>query len=165
MGAISSLGASSAASNALWYAVQTQPSRGHIATLNLERQGFCTFVPMVMRRRMANAGKVFDRLEPLFPAYQFVKLDLERDQWRSINGTLGVSRLVTFGDRPAHLERGFVEALLNNADERSVVGFKEELKAGDQVRVIGGVFDDLIGTLLEKKGGDRVIVLMSLLSG
>jgi transcription elongation factor/antiterminator RfaH len=150
---------------ARWYAVQALPSRERIATLNLERQGFETFVPKVFRRTTSRAGRISERLDPLFPGYHFVRLDLDRAQWRSVNGTFGVSRLVMFGDRPAPLARGFVEALLSRADERSIVSFSESFSEGDTVRVVSGPFDDLIGTLIKKRGTERVVVMMQLLSG
>ena len=163
--ATSTQSASHQKASSRWYVVQTQPSRDRIATLNLERQAFEIFVPKVLRRKARRLGKPVERLEQLFPGYQFVRLDLDRAQWRSVNGTFGVSRLVMFGDRPAPLARGFVEALIARADGRSVVTFSEPLLEGDRVRVVSGPFDDLIGTLQAKRGVERAIVMMELLSG
>ena len=40
-----------------------------------------------MRR---HARKIDVVLAPFFPGYLFVQLDLQRDQWRSVNGTYGL---------------------------------------------------------------------------
>lgn len=157
--------AADTAGDARWFVVQIQPSREPVAILNLERQGFEVFAPRVLRTRLSRTRKRTERLEPLFPGYLFVRLDLDRAQWRSVNGTYGVSRLVTFGERPATLTIGFVEALADRANEQAVVAFAENLRAGDRVRVISGPFDDLIGTLESERGPERVVVMMQLLSG
>ena len=44
-------------------------------------------------------------------------------------------------------------------------GFAEELQPGDEVRIVGGPFDDLCGELVKAAGSERVVVLLKLLSG
>ncbi len=147
-----------------WYAVQVQPRKEALACLHLERQGFSHFSPRIARTRL-RAGRIMVLREALFPGYVFVALDLERDRWRSINGTIGVSRLVMFGDAPAILPEGFVEELSTRADDDGVVDFDRPLKAGDAVRIVGGALDDVTGTLLSADAQARVMVLVDLLSG
>lgn len=100
---------------------------------------------------------------PFFPGYLFVNLDLDCERWRSINGTIGVIRLVGFGNggRPLPLPRGFVERLhqFNNGSEDVL----DELHAGDRVRVIGGPLDDICGILESASDHERVTILLSLL--
>ena len=130
---------------------------------HLERQGFGTHCPRVARSRMVMKKPTVVR-EPLFPGYVFVELGPEA-RWRSINGTVGVLRLVTFSNRPASVPPGFVERLQQLADEDGQVAFEEDLQPGDNVRVIGGPFDDLCGSLAGISSGERVVVLLQLLSG
>ena len=80
---------------AKWYVVMTQPCNEEGALRNLTRQGFDAFLPRrwVTKRR---PDRFCTLLEPLFPRYLFVRLDLELQRWRSINGTYGVRRLVGF---------------------------------------------------------------------
>lgn len=103
-------------------------------------------------------------LAPFFPGYLFVGLDLEGECWRSINGTIGVLRLVAFATsgRPARVPRGFVERLVSLSGSDGL-SHDEELSAGDQVRVIGGAFDDLCGILETAGDAERVRILLSLL--
>src|SRR3546814_10409986 len=81
-----------------WYVAQTQAQGEERARLNLERQGFRTYLPRYRReRRHARRRDVVKA--PLFPGYIFIELDLEQSPWRSINGTFGVTRLVCHADR------------------------------------------------------------------
>src|SRR3546814_12627785 len=83
-----------------WYVAQTQAQGEERARLNLERQGFRTYLPRYRReRRHARRRDVVKA--PLFPGYIFIELDLEQSPWRSINGTFGVTRLVFHAHTPA----------------------------------------------------------------
>ncbi|WP_394729443.1 transcription termination/antitermination NusG family protein [Altererythrobacter sp. GH1-8] len=153
-----------ASGSADWFAVQVQPRREKLACLHLERQGFAWFSPS-LKRMKARAGRTVAVREALFPGYVFVRLDMARDRWRSINGTIGVSRLVMFGDMPARLPDGFIDGLIARQDEDGVVAFDSAMKPGDQVRIVGGALDDVTGALLTGDGPARVMVLIDLLSG
>ena len=146
-----------------WYVIQSQPRRESLALVHLRRQGFTSFCPT--RSKIARAGRRRVTVAaPFFPGYLFVELDLDVDRWRSINGTIGVLRLVSFGasGRPAPLPLGFVEKLREMC-ANSVPGADDGLEAGDNVRVIGGPFDDLCGVLENRSDGERVTILLSLL--
>ena len=146
-----------------WYVAQVKPRQEKLAMSHLDRQGFLTHCPQVSRSRLVMKKPVIVR-EPLFPGYVFVQLGGDQ-QWRSINGTIGVLRLVTFGSAPAPVPSGFVERLREFEDEDGHVAFQEDFQPGDSVRVVGGPFDDLCGSLAVVSGGERVVVLMKLLSG
>jgi transcriptional antiterminator RfaH len=152
---------------ARWYAVQAQAGREHIAVKHLERQHFATFC--AMRRRVRKIGRhQVSGLSPYFPGYVLVQLDTERQRWRSINGTVGVIRIVSLGrgggDRPAPLPLGFVEQLQKMSGDNGELEFRDQLVAGDRVRVVGGPFDDLCGTLESAADHERVVILLDLLS-
>lgn len=147
-----------------WYAVRSLPRREHHASLNLRKQGFLSFLPC-HRRSRRHARKIDTVLAPLFPGYLFVRLDLGRDRWRSVNGTLGVSGLVMQGDGPAPVPRGIVEALEQRCDARGVMTSFEELSAGQSVRIIAGAFADFIGELEGQDHGGRIRVLLDIMGG
>jgi transcriptional antiterminator RfaH len=51
---------------------------------------------MPLRRKMLRHARKLTAVEaPLFPRYLFISFDPRRDQWRKVNGTFGVSHLVT----------------------------------------------------------------------
>lgn len=68
------------------------------------------------------------------------------------------------GGPPAPLPAGFVEQLKGMTGAEGELGFREDLVAGDRVRVVGGPFDELCGTLEKASDGKRVTILLELLS-
>jgi transcription antitermination factor NusG len=94
-----------------WYAVHTLPFAEARAERQLHRQGFRTFQPK-RHKTVRHARRLSTVEAPFFPRYLFIVLDLAHHQWRSVNGTFGVSRLVMRGDQPDPLPRGVVEALI-----------------------------------------------------
>jgi transcription elongation factor/antiterminator RfaH len=142
--------------------VHVQPYAEDRAIDNLARQSFTTFCPRV-RKTVRHARKLAHILAPMFPNYLFVRLDVLRDHWRSINGTRGVVRLLTQGDTPIPVPAGIVEGLKVRVDWENVVDFTPALQAGDTVRISGGPFAELIGTLEYLDEAGRVCVLLDLM--
>src|SRR5262244_81166 len=93
-----------------WYAVHTLPFAEARAERHLQRQEFRTFQPK-RHKTIRHSRKLSTVEAPFFPRYLFIVLDLSRHQWRSVNGTIGVSRLVMRGDQPHPVPPGVVEAL------------------------------------------------------
>jgi len=147
-----------------WYAVQTQPRREAFATQQLAKQGFAAYFPRQLKN-VRHARRVETRLVGYFPGYIFVRLDLSRDAWRSVNGTFGVRSLVMFGDRPAATPAGFVEMLQDATDEAGFLRLAPGLQHGDKVMLLSGPFADIIGTMDRLEGGARVRILMDLING
>lgn len=147
-----------------WYVVRTLAQRERHAVRQLTNQGYRVFLPLHLKTRR-HARKVETISAPLFPRYLFTILDRTRDHWRSINGTLGVERLLMSGGEPRPVPSGLVEGLIHAADEDGTVHFDFSLHEGQSVKVIAGPFADLIGRLerLDDKG--RVSVLLELLGG
>ena len=51
-------------------------------------------------------------LTPIFPGYIFIKFGLDNGDWRKINSTLGVNRLISFHEgRPAKIPEALIEGL------------------------------------------------------
>lgn len=146
-----------------WYAVQTQPKRENLAVEHLKRQGFCVWMPL-FERIIRHARKSKRVLRPLFPGYLFINLDVETAQWRSINGTIGVNRIVSFGQGPAPVAAQFIAALQHiEANEGLVVANGEALLPGQDVEILSGPMAGTIAKLLSLEAGDRVTILMNML--
>jgi transcriptional antiterminator RfaH len=145
-----------------WYVVQTRAHGENRALINLHRQDYHVFCPRL--RRIVRHGRVSkSALAPLFPGYLFVRLDASWDQWRAINGTFGVIRLIVQGDAPQAIPSGVVEALQLRADENGIVDLAPVLTPGQAVRVAEGPFADFVGTLEHLDCQGRVRVLLELL--
>ena len=103
-----------------WYVAYTQPNGEWKAVAHLRRQGFEAYLPLCRAiRRHARRKEVVRR--PLFPRYVFVGFDLAADRWRAVNGTIGISRLVCRGERPAALPDDMVATLRAREDAEGVV--------------------------------------------
>ena len=102
---------------------------------------------------------------PVFPRYLFVILDLDRDRWRSINGTFGVTSLVMAQDCPLPLPKGLVEYLIQSTDENGLFREESNLQPGQLVRVRTGPFAEAFGVLSRLNGSARVDVLIQFMSG
>jgi transcriptional antiterminator RfaH len=134
------------------------------ASKQLVNQGFRVFVPRYWKNRR-HARKVETVSLALFPRYIFVILDRTKDRWRSINGTIGVDRLLTYGGEPEPVPPGVVETLITAADPEGNVQFHFNLKEGQAIKVIAGPFADLVGQLERLDDNGRVRVLLALMGG
>jgi transcriptional antiterminator RfaH len=145
-----------------WYVVHTQPHAEGRAATNLERQGYILFCPR-LRKTVRHARKRATILAPLFANYLFLRLDVSRDRWRSINGTRGVIRLITQGETPQPVPPGVVEALQDRIGADGVLEWTQALRIGQSVRISGGPFADFVGTLEQLDDAGRVRVLLDIL--
>jgi len=146
-----------------WRLVRTLTSREIFAAEQLQRQGFSVFLPKQMKT-VRHARRIRVALAAYFPGYLFVQLDLARDRWRSVNGTLGVAHLVGQGEHPAAVPQGVVEALMEAADERGVL-VGPPLKAGQTVRITAGAFADQLAVIERLDDAGRVRVLLEIVGG
>lgn len=149
-----------------WFAVQCQTHREAFAATQLRAQGFDVFLPL-RPKTWRHAHRLEIRRVPFFPGYLFLALDLDIDRWRSVNGTIGVKRLVMSGgaSRPVPLPPGIVEALLCEADAGGCLRPRGPLRIGQEVRILAGPFGDLMGELIGLDEAGRVRVLIELLGG
>ena len=147
-----------------WFVAHTQPQAEARAVLNLERQGFATYLPRYLKQRR-HARKVEVVPVPVFPRYVFVAIDLGRQRWLSIRSTVGVSRLVCQGDAPLPVPDGVVEAMLRRHDEAGFVRMAAPpgLRVGDKVRVLGGAFEEALGLFESITDEQRVTILLDML--
>ena len=147
-----------------WYVVQTQPSSEDRAVGHLLRQGYDIYLPRYAKKRR-HARRIDTVAAPLFPGYLFIRLDLDRMPWRSVDGTRGVIRLVRQGDRPAALPEGIVERLREREGDNGLLTPASllVLAPGMRLRIVGGAFDDHVGVFERMSADSRVILMLSLL--
>ena len=148
--------------DARWFAVNTLPNSEARALLNLGRQGWRCFCPLVSKTTRSGRRST-TRLKPLFPSYLFVNLDPKQTRWRSVDGTFGVRALVKAGEMPAPLPQGIVETLIAMSDSDGRVTFASALRTGENVQFLSGPFAGLIGKLEHLDAAGRVTVLLDLL--
>lgn len=147
-----------------WYVVRALPKRETGAEAHLAAQGFRVFLPRVTRT-VRHARKMRTVRTPAFPGYLFVAFDVQRDRWRSVNGTFGVMRLIMAEEMPTPVPCGIVETLINYVDETGVCRFDRDLVEGQSIRVIAGPLAQTLGELVRLDGNGRVRVLLELMGG
>jgi transcriptional antiterminator RfaH len=147
-----------------WYVVQTQVNAEAKAARNLVLQGFEIYLPRYLKRR-SHARKVEKIAAPLFPRYLFVRIDVATQRWRSIQSTLGVSRLVCNGPDPAPVSQKVLSSLKAREDESGYVKLDQcpKFALGEKVRVLAGAFADNLGLFDGLGDRDRVTILLDLL--
>ena len=143
-----------------WYLIQFKPNSYRLAERNLHRQGFETFLPMqkITRRK---ASRFVSDLKPLFPGYMFVRVNSDLAPWRTINSTIGVSKLVSFEGKPKPLPLQLISGLMLRCDASGTLLPPKSLCEGDSVEMLTGPFANFIATVDTIDPEQRIWVLMN----
>ena len=146
-----------------WYLTHTKIRQERVALENLERQGFECFLPLIHAQKLRR-GQLKVVQEALFPRYLFIRLNtgLESQSWSPIRSTLGVSRLVTFGQTPAKINDALVNELRAKSESTEVQ--VRNFEPGEQVVVTDGPFVGVEAVYQMADGEGRVMVLLNILS-
>lgn len=142
-----------------WFVAQVKPNADQIAKRNLERQGFSTFQPLE-KRTVLRVGRFVDQARPCFAGYVFLSHPSEAPPFSTIACTYGVARLITFGDRPAAVPRGVIEALQAACDSENVISFTPAILPGHAVEVVIGGFSSFVGLVERLSPDQRAMVLL-----
>lgn len=148
-----------------WYVAYTQSSKEVIAYQNLIEQGFEAYLPRFKKIRR-HARKVDEVLAPLFPRYIFVGMNLDNAQWRSVNGTRGVSHLLcTSENNPAEIPTHVIKAMKSQEISDGIVPVTSlsVFEVGDKVRVLEGAFKDQMAVFEKLDDANRVRLLLNFL--
>ena len=147
-----------------WFAVYTKPRQEEIARENLERQSFRTYLPRLKHTKRSR-GRWIEAIDPLFPRYLFIALDLGAVDISPIRSTLGTVGLVRFGLTPAVAPSGFVESLIaaEDPDLGCHLHDTEPFKKGDTVDIVSGPFAGTRAIFEEPTPKGRVALLLGLL--
>lgn len=147
-----------------WYLIHTKMRQERVALENLERQGFECFLPMILLEKLRRSALQVVQ-EPLFPRYLFIRLGttLGSQSWAPIRSTMGVIRLVTFGQTPAKIEDELIVELQRKTHLADEV--QERLFApGEKVVVTKGPFVGVEAIYQMADAEGRVMVLLNILS-
>ena len=145
-----------------WYLLQYKSNSHHLAVKHLNQQNFETFLPL-QSLTIRKISKFINANRPLFPGYMFVAFDKKENQWRKINSTYGVSRLITFNSTLRSVPKNFISNLMDRCDLSGKLLSAENFKKGDQVKVLNGPFSSFIATVEEYETDQRIWILMDLM--
>ncbi len=146
-----------------WYAVRTRTGKEELAILNLRRQLFDVFLPYSYRT-IRHARKIRTIRAAFFPGYLFIAFDIDRDRWRSVDGTSGVVGLIKACERPVPAPPGLVETLIAANGPGGVIDLARALQAGTSVRLIAGPFANQLAVVERLAGPNRVRILLSMMN-
>ena len=147
-----------------WLCVHTAPRQEMVAAANLTLQGYRNFVPTVLKK-VRHARKTTAVRSAFFPRYIFAIIDPETQAWRPINGTIGVRALVMENERPKFVPSGVVESLVEATNTEGMLDFSDDIKIGQQVRLLDGPFANFVGELARLDHRGRVAILLQVLGG
>jgi transcriptional antiterminator RfaH len=143
-----------------WYLIQTKPRQENLARLNLERQGYTIYMPVIPVRRRRR-GKLYTEAGPMFPLYLFISLSDGIDDWGPIRSTLGVAKLVTFGNIPARVPESLIETLKACEDTKGIQIIQSKAyRAGDKVRITDGPFVGYEAVIQSSSARTRSVLLL-----
>lgn len=148
--------------NTGWFLAQFKPNSHRIAERNLARQGFRTFLPQHEETTRAR-GKFTTQMRPLFPGYLFVAIDVTQGRWRTVNSTIGISRLVSLSGKPTPVPPDLISQLMLRCDREGKLLPPKVLEPGDEVMLTKGPFANFIATIESTAPDRRIWVLMDLL--
>jgi len=149
-----------------WYVAYTHARSEAHAQLNLEHQGFRTYLPRFLKERR-HARRVDSVAMPLFQRYIFIQMDIAKTRWRAVQSTFGIQNLVCNGDMPATIDEDIILEIRKRENDAGFLQVESSPchKKGDEIRVSAGPFANLEGLFDAYSDALRVTVLLNILGG
>jgi transcription antitermination factor NusG len=145
-----------------WYAIHTRARHEKRIDLGLQEMGIETFLPLIHEvHRWSDRRK--EVALPLFPCYLFVHILPEPATRLHVLQTPGVLNFVGKWDELSTVpdqEIEQVRAVMQQRDRFFPCPF---LKAGQRIRIRGGVLDGVEGILNSHKGASTLVVSVELI--
>lgn len=82
----------------------------------------------------------------VFPGYILVQMKMDEDSWYVVRNTPGVTGFVGMGNEPTPLTPDEVNKIMHRM-ENDVPNVVVDFKVGEKVRIVGGPFNDFIGSV------------------
>lgn len=147
-----------------WLVVQIKRNSYDLALRNLERQGFETFLP-TMKVTIKKENKFINKDELVFPGYVFVGIDLDKSYWTELNSTYGVSKLLSFNNKPSEISFELIMALKKRYEDNINPIINEDIKKGDTIKFNNGPFADLVASIESVNAKNRIFALLKVMGG
>jgi transcriptional antiterminator RfaH len=146
-----------------WYVVHAKTRQERLAAEHLTRQHYHVYLPL-LRTPKRRRDHWRDVIEPLFPGYLFIRVDLHLQNTAPIRSTHGVLGLVRFGGEPKPVPIDLVEYLLAaETDPEGTIRQEHLFQSGDRVEIASGPLAGLKGIFLAASGQERAHLLLDLL--
>lgn len=148
---------------AIWYLAYTKPRQEEVAKVNLDQQGFESYLPLYKKFKKTEQGPV-SIFEPMFPRYIFFRPGQAGQSISTVRSTRGISTLVRFGFEPAVIDETLLRRIRLLEEDRSHATLLElsNLKPGQTVRLKHTALGGAEG-LVQSVSSKRVAVLLDIL--
>jgi len=143
--------------DAAWYAIYTKSRHEKLAGDQLAAKGLEVFLPTFETWSRRTDRRL--RIElPMFPGYLFVRTTLHPERHLSVLRTVGVVKMIDFKGRPMPVDPEEIRSLKILIDSGVAIHPTENIRTGDRVRIVEGLFKGAVGRLLGRKSAQRLIV-------
>lgn len=117
---------------ARWGVATTHLHAERLAKENLERQGFATYLPLMVQARTPTRTnpKPGNVIRPFLPGFIFVQLNPSVDRWRCLFSTRGLRSVMMAGEQPGLI----ADAELQKIRAREEGGLIKMMRAEDAPR-------------------------------
>ncbi|MFN9368839.1 MAG: transcription termination/antitermination NusG family protein [Planctomycetia bacterium] len=143
-----------------WIAFYTLSRREKDLMRRLEAAGIPFYGPLIHRRLRAAGGRTRSSFVPLFPGYVFSRVDDE--QRRAVLATNTVARWIPIADERM-LEHD-LRSIKRLIDSDRPLTPEARLEPGQAVRVCSGPLRGLEGTVVRRRGEERLVVAVQFLN-
>ena len=146
-----------------WYLAYTKPRQEEIARVNLDQQGFESYLPLYKKFKKTEQGPV-SIFEPMFPRYIFFQLGKVGQSISSVRSTKGITTVVRFGFEPAVIDDDLLRRIRLLEEDRNHATLQDisQLKPGQTVRLQHTALQGVEG-LVQNVSSKRVAVLLEIL--
>ena len=147
--------------NKIWSAVSIKPNQTHKAEANLKWQEIDFLAPKIKVTKHQQ-NRFINKINLLFPGYIFVHIDLATDDQRKVQSTYGISQILKVGGKIGKLPKNFIEALKTIKLDAPQT-YAGDLKPGNNIEIISGLFTGLITKIIELDSQNRLKCLFNIL--
>jgi transcriptional antiterminator RfaH len=147
-----------------WYVAHSKPRNEELLWKQLCLRNLESYYPCI---KVATVNPRARKVQPYFPGYLFVHVDLELIGRSALEWLPGGIGLVSFGDEPAFVPNSFICAIKQRIENFMTVSAESstQLRKGEFVTIHDGVFTGYEGLFdAQLSGTDRARVLLSLLN-
>jgi len=138
-----------------WYVLYTRPRFEKKVDSILKQKGVHSFLPLCnVVRHWSNGKKLIQ--EPLFHSYVFVHVNL-KEQDDALK-TYGVTRYVTFNDKPACIPEEQIASIFQILKFGYVPERFAYLEIGDKIEIVSGPLRGLTGFYVEERGSGKLVI-------
>lgn len=146
-----------------WYVMHTKPRKEQQAHAYLLAHGYEDYFPAVSVKRVDPRSS---DVEPFFPGYLFVLLDLAEVGLSALQWVPGTKGLVQFGGEPTPVPSIVIDQLRARLALPSNPPRERMFEAGDLVEIVAGPLAGYEGIFdVELSSNQRVQILLELLGG